>query len=131
MPRARTEEVAPSRYQYEKIRLPPAILSERDVACNQIAIIINEKPRQLLYGFSATQRQSHKYPARPLSTPMLPRWITWIVARQPPAIGWCMSAFIRSSNKSVHWRAGNRGGQTNWVGNFHSLTLSVFRVVNC
>ncbi len=87
MPRARTEEVAPSRYQYEKIRLPPAILSERDVACNQIAIIINEEPRQLLYGFSATQRQSRKYPARLLSTQVLPRWITWIVAKQSSAAG--------------------------------------------
>jgi hypothetical protein len=82
MPRARTEEVAPSRYQYEKIRLPPEILSERDVACNQIPTIINEKLRQFSFGFSESQRQARKYPARLFSTPVLPHWITWIVAKQ-------------------------------------------------
>jgi hypothetical protein len=77
--------VAPSQSKFEEIRLPPEILSERDVACNQIATTINEKFGQLLFGFSATQRQARKYPARLFSTPVLPRWITWIVAKQSSA----------------------------------------------
>ena len=81
MLRARTEEVAPSLYQYEKFRIRSAILSERDAACNRIATIINEKLRQLSFRFSATQRQARKYPARLYSAPVVPRWITWIVAK--------------------------------------------------
>ena len=67
---------------FEEIGLLPAILGELDVACNQIATKINEKIGQLSFGFSATQRQARKYPARLFSTPVLPRWITWIVAKQ-------------------------------------------------
>jgi hypothetical protein len=79
--------MAPSQRKIEKIRLPLAFLSERDLACNQIATTINEKFGQLLFGFSATQRQARKYPARLFSTPVLPRWITWIVAKQSSAAG--------------------------------------------
>jgi len=74
--------MAPSQHKIEKIRLPVAILREPDVACNQIATIINEKVGQLSFGFSATQRQARKYPARLFSTPVPSRWITWIVAKQ-------------------------------------------------
>ena len=81
MPMARTEEVAPSQYQYERFRMPPVMQMERVAACNQIPSIINENLRQWSFGFSASQHQARKYSAGLFATPLLLRWITWIVAR--------------------------------------------------
>ncbi len=75
--------VAPQR-RFEKFRIRLAMQIERDIACNQNASKINEKPRQLPLGFSVTLSQARKNPATSLSTPVLLRWMTWIVAKQYP-----------------------------------------------
>ncbi len=51
-----------------------------DIACHQDLFKINEKVRRLLLALSGTYGQTRKIPARALSTPALPDWITGIVA---------------------------------------------------